>query len=113
VPAAQAWIHLGANIGAALGPGNILQASDDAMESMMADAMTEAGLRIDRRHQREVPPLGEAVNIHRGGGRFISIIGKNDLFHSPDDRGAEVVDLHVIERFATAFAQVATSLAGA
>ena len=100
VPAAKAWIHLGANIGAAQGPANILQASDDEMESMMAEAMTEAGLRIDRRHPRGVEPLGEARNIHRGGGRFISIIGKNDLFHSPDDRGPDVVDLDVIERFA-------------
>ena len=113
MPAARAWIHLGANIGAALGPGNILQASDDAMETMMADTMTEGGLRIDRRHPLGLPPLGEARNIHGGGGRFISIIGKNDLFHSPDDRGAEVVDLPVIERFATAFAKVATALARA
>ena len=113
VPAAKAWIHLGANIGAAQGPANILQASDDEMESMMAEAMTEAGLRIDRRHPRDVEPLGEARNIHRGGGRFISIIGKNDLFHSPDDRGPDVVDLDVIERFAKAFADVATSLSRA
>ena len=113
VPAAKAWIHLGANIGAAQGPGNILQASDDAMESLMADAMTAAGLRIDRRHPRGVAPLGEARNIHHGGGRFVSIIGKNDLFHSPDDRGAEVVELHVIERFASAFAKVAATLASA
>ena len=111
VPAARAWIHLGANIGAAQGPANILQASDDEMESMMADAMSKAGLRIDRRHPRGVAPLGEALNVHRGGGRFISIIGKNDLFHSPKDRGAAVIDLAVIERFATAFAKVATSLA--
>ena len=107
---AAAWIHLGANIGAAQGPGNILQASDDAMESMMAEAMTKAGLRIDRRLPRGAVPLGEAVNVHRGGGRFISIIGKNDLFHNPDDRGPDVIDLNVIERFASAFAAVATSL---
>ena len=113
VPAAKAWIHLGANIGAAQGPGNILQASDDEMEQMMAEAMTEAGLRIDRRHPRGVEPLGEARNIHRGGGRFVSIIGKNDLFHSPDDRGPDVVDLDVVERFAKAFADVAMSLSRA
>ena len=113
VPRAKAWVHLGANIGAAQGPANILQASDDEMEAMMADAMTKAGLRIDRRHPRGVEPLGEAANVHRGGGRFISIIGKNNLFHSPDDRGPDVIDLNVIERFATAFAAVTTSLAGA
>jgi hypothetical protein len=108
--AARAWIHLGANIGAALGPANILQASDEEMEQMMAAAMTEAGLRIDRRHPRDTAPLGEARNIHRAGGRFVSIIGKNDLFHSPEDRGPDVIDLAVIERFAKAFAMVAISL---
>jgi len=110
VPQAKAWIHLGANIGAAQGPGNILQASDDEMESMMAEAMTTAGLQIDRRHPLGVEPLGEARNIHREGGRFISIIGKNDLFHSPDDHGPDVADLSVIEKFATAFAAVAAAL---
>src|SRR3954454_9186374 len=44
VSGAKAWIHLGANIGAAQGPGNNLQASDDTMEKMMADAMVEAEL---------------------------------------------------------------------
>lgn len=110
VPQAKTWIHLGANIGAAQGPGNILQASSDEMEQMMAEAMTKAGLRINRRHPLGAEPLGEARNIHRGGGRFISIIGKNDLFHSPDDHGPDVIDLDVIERFAKAFARVATSL---
>lgn len=110
VSSAKAWIHLGANIGAAQGAANILQASDEEMEAKMADAMTEAGLRIDRRHPRGVEPLGEALNVYRGGGRFISIIGKNDLFHSPDDKGPDVVNLAEIERFAMAFAKVALSL---
>ena len=111
VPGAKAWIHLGANIGAAQGPGNILQTSGEEMESLMAGAMSKAGLAIDRRHPRGIEPLGEARNIHRGGGRFVSIIGKNDLFHSPADEGPDVVDLKTIERFAGAFAAVATSLA--
>ena len=110
VPCAKAWIHLGANIGAAQGPANVLQASDDEMDQTMTVAMTEAGLRIDRRHPRGTAPLGEARNIHREGGRFISIIGRNNLFHNPDDRGPDVIDLDVIERFAKAFAMVATSL---
>jgi hypothetical protein len=113
VSAARAWIHLGANIGAAQGPGNILQASDDEMESMMAEAMTRAGLPIDRRLARGAAPLGEAANVHRGGGRYISIIGSNELFHNTSDRGPDVIDPNVIERFAGAFAKVATSLAGA
>jgi hypothetical protein len=113
VPAAKAWIHLGANIGAAQGPGNNLQASDDEMESMMAEAMSEAGLKIDRHHPRGTAPRGEAENVHRGGGRYVSIIGDNDLFHNTSDRGADTVDLKVIERFAGAAAMVAMSLATA
>jgi hypothetical protein len=111
VPSAKAWIHLGANIGAALGPGNILQASDDEMETLMAEPMTKAGLSIDRRLARGATPLGEALNVHRGGGRFISIIGKNNLFHNPGDGGPDVIDTDVIARFATVFAGVATALA--
>jgi hypothetical protein len=111
VPAARAWIHLGANIGAAEGPANNLQASDDEMESTMAEAMTKIGLAIDRRQPRGLAPRGEAENVHRGGGRYISIIGNNDLFHNKSDRGADVVDPKVIERFAIALATVATSLA--
>jgi hypothetical protein len=113
VPGARVWFHLGANIGAALGPGNILQASDDEMETLMAGTMAQAGLRIDRRLARGATPLGEALNVHRGGGRFISIIGKNDLFHNPDDNGPDVIDLDVITRFAEVFGAVATSLAQA
>jgi hypothetical protein len=113
VTAAKAWIHLGANIGAAQGPGNHLQASDDEMAALLTDAMTQTGLRIDRRHPVGTMPRGEAANIHGGGGRYISIIGSNDLFHNTGDRGPEAVDLAVIERFAGAFGKVATALASA
>jgi len=113
VPAAKAWIHLGANIGAAQGPGNNLQASDDEMESLIAEGMTRAGLRIDGRLPRGAVPRGEAENVHRGGGRYISIIGNNALFHNTRDQGADAVDLDVIERFAGTLATIATSLANA
>jgi hypothetical protein len=113
VPAARAWMHLGANIGAAQGAGNNLQASDDAMEAMMADAMIAAGLVIDRRHPRGRVPRGEAENVHRGGGRYVSIIGNNDIFHSTDDRGPSTIDVAAIARFAGAFVAVAKTLAAA
>jgi hypothetical protein len=83
------------------------------MESLIAEAMTGAGLRIDRRLPRGAVPRGEAENVHSGGGRYISIIGNNDLFHNTNDRGADVVDLKIMEGFARAFARVATSLAKA
>jgi hypothetical protein len=132
VTATKAWIHLGANIGAAQRPsapacsaatlfggitgrcvGNALQASDDGIESTMADAMLQVELRVDVRMPRGKVPEGEAGNVHRGGGRYISILASNELFHSPKDQGPEAVDLKVIERFASALTTVAKSLASA
>ncbi|MCK9918563.1 M28 family peptidase [Microbacteriaceae bacterium K1510] len=112
VPAAKAWIHLGANIGAAQGPGNNVQASDDAMEAMLAEAMAKAGLAIDNRRPRGLAPRGEAENVHRGGGRYMSLIGNNALFHNKDDRGPDVIDADVIARFARVFAVITGALAG-
>jgi hypothetical protein len=107
----RAWIHFGANIGAAQDPGNTVQASDDEMERVLAEGMTAAGLGIDRRVSRGTIPGGEAGVVHRGGGRYMSIIGRNALFHNPADRGPEAVDPSVIARFAAVFTSIARTLA--
>ena len=126
------WIHLGANIGAAMlpattvqvsddsperrhatpvmGSGNTIQASDDEFEAVLSRALTSEGLGIARRNPRGTVPGGEAETVHRGGGRYLSVIGSNALFHNPDDRGANTVDLGVIARFTKAFATVAEAL---
>ena len=111
VKQARAWIHFGANVGAAQDPGNTLQASDNEMEALEADAMTKASLRIDRRVPRGSVPGGEAGVVHRAGGRYLSIIGRNALFHNPADHGPEAVDPRAISRFAFAFEQIARALA--
>jgi hypothetical protein len=51
-----AWIHFGANIGAAQEPGNTIQASDDEMESTLAAGMAAAGLEINRKVPRGTVP---------------------------------------------------------
>jgi hypothetical protein len=111
VKGARAWLHLGANIGAAQGPGNVLQASDDEMEMIIAEAMMTAGLQVNRRAPRGRVPGGEAAAVHRGGGRYISLIGYNELFHNPKDRWPEAVDLRVIVDFASTVAIVTKTLA--
>jgi hypothetical protein len=109
----RTWIHLGANIGAAQQPGNIVQASDDEMENTLANGMAAAGLEINRRVPRGTIPGGEAGVVHRGGGRYMSIIGNNALFHNPADRGSEAVDPGVIARFGAILTPIANALAGA
>jgi len=107
------WIHLGANIGAAVEPGNNIQSSDDQWEAILAKAITGADLRIDRRVPRGTVPGGEAEVVHRGGGRYVSVIGQNALFHNPSDRGPIAVDPKVIAKFVDVFTAVAREVSRA
>lgn len=102
------WMHFGANIGAATDPGNTVQASDDDSESRLVQAMGTVGLNVDRRVPRGTVPGGEAEVVHRGGGKYVSVIGRNGLFHNPADRGASVVDARAVARFIDAFVAYAT-----
>jgi hypothetical protein len=132
VPKTVGWIHMGANIGAATRPGlpppaagddpalrhatpvlgssNTIQASDDEFESLLSGAMAAGGLAISRRNPRGTIPGGEAETVHRGGGRYVSVIGSNALFHNPEDRGVQAVDVADIARFTRVFASVAGML---
>jgi hypothetical protein len=112
VKQAHAWIHFGANVGAAQNPGNTVQASDDDMEKLEAGTMTEAGLSVDRRVPRGRVPGGEAGVVHKNGGRYMSIIGGSALFHNQLDRGPEAVDTKAIATFATVFTAIARQLSG-
>ncbi len=111
VPRARAWIHLGANIGAAQGASNSLQASDDLMEGTLAEAMSQADLKIDRHVPRGTVPNGEAGVVHRGGGHYMSVIGGNALFHNPADRGPDAINPNAIARFVGVLTAAAKTLA--
>ena len=112
VKRAAAWLHLGANIGAATElNNNLLQASDDEMDRALSDAMTRAGVTVARRAPRANVPSGEAEAIHRGGGRYVSSIGGSALFHSLDDRGTGAVDPTTVARFSMAYVDVVRRLA--
>ena len=94
----------------AAGGGNTIQASDDELEAVLSRAMSEAGLGIGRRNPRGTVPGGEAEAVHRGGGRYVSVIGRNALFHNPADRGPDAVDVSAIARFVDVFTAVARRL---
>ena len=111
VAASAGWMHFGANIGAAQDPGNTVQASDDELAARQESAMTSVGLAVDRRVPRGTIPGGEAEAVHRGGGRYVSFIGRNALFHNPEDRGPTAVDIGMVARFVEAFTIIARGLA--
>ena len=112
IKGASAWIHLGANIGAARGRLR-LQASADDIEAIAVDALARAGAALDGRVPRGTVPGGEARNIHVGGGRYISMLGSSPYFHNPMDLWPTAVDLDAVVRYTEAAAQIALALARA
>jgi hypothetical protein len=112
VASAVGWLHLGANIGAATDPGVTLQASDNELDATLTTALTASGVAVTRRNPRGTVPGGEAEAVHRGGARYVSVIGGNGLFHNPGDRGPEAVDPTAIANFSAAFIAVVRRLTG-
>ena len=93
-----------------MGQGTTIQASDEEFEVILSRAMMAVNLGIARRNPRGTVPGGEAEVVHRGGGRYVSVIGSNALFHHPADHGSDVVDLTEIARFTNALGAVAETL---
>jgi hypothetical protein len=110
IKSAAAWVHLGANIGAAQGRTR-LQTSSDEIESLAMTAMQNAGARIDARIPRGTVPAGEARNIHVGGGRYVSLLGSGPYFHNPLDLWPQAVDLDAVVRYAEAVTELTLVLA--
>lgn len=111
VRGAAAWIHLGANFGAAIGGAPLLQASSPELQERAMEALGRAGEAPARRRPVGEPPGGEARHIHAGRGTYLSIVGENGLFHHPWDRWPDAVDVDRIARYARAFTDVALRLA--
>ncbi len=106
-----AWIHLGANFGAAVGGDPLLQASTPELQDRATEALRRAGEAPVRRRTAGEPPAGEARHVHDGGGTYLSIVGANGLFHHPRDRWPDAVDVDRIARYARAFTDVGLQLA--
>lgn len=110
---AIAWLHLGANIGAATLSTDVrLQASDDELDQTVTNALQSVGIKVAQRAARSAVPSGEAGVVYRGGGRYASAICANTLFHNIADRGPEVTSPQAVEKFSIAFIAVARSIVG-
>jgi hypothetical protein len=109
VKSAAAWIHIGANIGAAGGTVR-LQSSDTAIEAMADATMAEVGAGALAHVPIGSVPGGEARNIHVGGGRYVSLLGSGPYFHSQSDRWPSAVDVPAVARFASALQALAIKL---
>ena len=108
-PDAEAWIHFGASIGAAVSPGVRLGAPDASLESMARAA-------LDRRGAPDTPTADEMVGaesnvVHAMGARCVAMAGGHAFFHMRSDRWPGAVDVGAVAAYANAFADVAVEVA--
>lgn len=105
---AALWLHLGANLGAAGLGTTIIRSNVAGLGGHAASLLREAGQpesSIAIGHGAG----GEAHDVMQRGGRFVSLIGTNPLFHAPEDRWPEAVDPPAVARIAAAAARLAVA----
>ena len=103
------WIHFGANIGAASGELSVQSASDD-LRQLTETELVRAGRAPDVVAPKTLVPRGETRDIHRAGGRYVTLVGSNPLFHLPQDRWPHAVDTDDVTRIAAAAAALVIKL---
>jgi hypothetical protein len=103
------WIHFGANIGAANGELSLQSASDD-LRQLTEAKLVRAGQAADEVALKTLVPNGETRDIHRAGGRYVTLVGSNPLFHLPQDRWPQAVDTDAVTRIAAAAAALVVKL---
>ena len=59
----------------------------------------------------DLVPSGETRDIHRAGGRYLTLVGSNPLFHLPQDRWPDAVDVAAIVRITAAASRIVLALA--
>jgi hypothetical protein len=103
------WVHYGANLGA-VGSWLSLVSNTDDLRRLGLAALTGAGQPPDDIPPPTLGPSGETRDIHRAGGRYLTLVGSNRLFHLPQDRWPHAVDVPAIARIAAAAAQIVVAL---
>lgn len=103
------WLHYGANLGA-FGSWLSLVSNEEALRRIGLAALAGAGQPPDDIPWPSAPPSGETRDIHKAGGRYLTLVGTNRLFHLPQDRWPDAVDVPAVARIAAASAQMALAL---
>ena len=102
-------MHLGANFAAAGGVPR-LQVSDNTLLQMSQAAFATQQVEVPDLTPPGTRPRGEAYNVFDGDGRYVSLLGSNPLFHHPDDRWPNAVDLRKTVRLSRALLSIITQL---
>jgi hypothetical protein len=103
------WVHYGANLGA-FGGWLSLVSNADALRRLGLAELTRAGQPPDDIPPPTLVPSGETRDIHKAGGRYLTLVGTNPLFHLPQDRWPHAVDVPAVARIAAASAAIVLML---
>ena len=103
------WVHYGANIGAAAGLLSAVSPNDD-LRNLVAESFAATGAPAPAFAPKETTPNGESRDIHRAGGRYVTLVGTNPLFHLPQDRYPAAVDTQAAARFAASASRMVIAL---
>ena len=109
---AHVWVHLGANF-ASKGSQIRLQYSNDRLRTKFVKYLTENEVTLAGEVGGDTRPGGEARNIYDAGGNYASLLGSNRLFHHPDDRMSNNVDLEAAVRTRNAVVELVSDLSSA
>ena len=102
------WVHFGANLGAAGGTLSLVSPDDD-LRDIAAAELGRAG-QPHAMAPKTLVPSGETRDIHRAGGRYLTLVGTSPVFHLPQDRWPDAVDLDAVTRIAAAAARIVVGL---
>jgi hypothetical protein len=102
-------VHYGANIGAS-GSALSLVTPDNKVRELAATELSRAA-QPHAAAPADLVPSGETRDIHRAGGRYLTLVGTNKLFHLPQDRWPDAVDVAAIARTAAAASRIVLRLA--
>jgi len=105
-------LHLGANLGAAQAPRLVVRGNQPALAERLAQVLVAHGhpaapIEVDTTGAA----MGEAHEVATRGGRFVSLVGDNPWFHTPEDRWPASVDLGRATAIAAAVADFAREVA--
>jgi hypothetical protein len=108
-PGGAVWVHYGANLGATDGKQTLLS-NDDALRTQAVQALSQARQPPDVLAPTTQVPSGETRDIHHAGGRYVTLVGSNKLFHLPQDRWPHAVDTPAVARIAAGAASLVLAL---
>ena len=109
---AAIWVHYGANF-ASPGAKLRIQGSDQEVIDQVIEQLRERDEAVSDIVGPATRPAGEARDIYDSGGSYISMLASNRLFHHPDDRMSNNIDLLRLMRLSDAWVETVAQLANA